>query len=491
MPGHDARDAAAPGADAPGTDAPGAAAPGADTPEFLRSNAWCGEPAQGAVDEKQLAWGVQTRFPVPERFLAPVEIDLDDWTDPRVGWGVVLPDRKGPSDADKAAGNDAPEPIRALLAARRGAVVLRYRTDVQDGRLRRYRQDGPASDLGLNGARGTGPNAVPRYLLIVGSPADIPWSVQYRLQTSAYVGRLDLEPEGLARYVEALLGNWAGASRNVSQPVVWSVDHGYPDITRVMRMTMAERLAAAFRADDEFDMRRGFLSDECATHADLARALHERSPAFVATTSHGATRPLDNAAAMRRDLGLPVDVAQTVGDIGLLLDAWKNPSGAIWYAHACCSAGADAASVFEGVVEADSTLGHTLSGIAKVGACTAPLPKALLGGTKPLGAFIGHVEPTFDWTLRDPANGQVVTQHVIDTLYRELHAARRPTVGRALSRYFDAVPGLLMDHLNALAAIQRHEPSALTRARRARLVAMDRLSMVLLGDPTVRLPLPR
>jgi hypothetical protein len=39
---------------------------------------------------------------------------------------------------------------------------------------------------------------------------------------------------------------------------------------------------------------------------------------------------------------------------------------------------------------------------ATAGARISPLPRALLGAEKPLRAFVGHVEPTFDWTLRDP-----------------------------------------------------------------------------------------
>lgn len=52
------------------------------------------------------------------------------------------------------------------------------------------RQDGTASDLHFDGNRGTGPTAIPYYLLIVASPVEIPWRVQYRMQTDAFVGRL-------------------------------------------------------------------------------------------------------------------------------------------------------------------------------------------------------------------------------------------------------------------------------------------------------------
>jgi hypothetical protein len=117
------------------------------------------------------------------------------------------------------------------------------------------------------------------------------------------------------------------------------------------------------------------------------------------------------------------------------------------------------------------------------------LPRALLGGANPLGAFIGHVEPTFDWTLRDPVNGQTTSSHIINALYKQLHLDRRPPIGRAMSVYFSAVAGLLQDYADSLDAVEAQEEDALQRARRARLIAMDRLAMVILGDPTVRLPI--
>ncbi|HEU0201995.1 MAG TPA: hypothetical protein VFR86_16380 [Burkholderiaceae bacterium] len=459
--------------------------------ETLRTNAWCGEPAMGSPGDQSLGWGARRDMPpIPQRLArAPVPVDLSQWADPRVGWGAVLPMRQGLTNAELAEGVDAPEPIRELIKARGNAPVFRYR-GLKGGLLTRFYTDGKQpADLNLRGLRGIGPTAVPRYLLLIGTPEELPWGLQMRLQAEAFVGRLDLDPAGLERYVEALLGEWHGATRDVKRPVIWAVDHGHPDITRLMRRTIAERVLAKFKEDNEFDVAKGFFSDVQATHHDLVQALGERQPAFVVTSSHGATFPLDQPAAMRAQLGLLVDHQKTLTDANAVVGAW-NARGAIWYAHACCSAGTEAKSRFEGLVGADSSLGKTLAAISQVGACTAPLPRALLGGKNPLGAFIGHIEPTFDWTLRDPTNGQVTTQHIVDALYEALHAADRPPIGKALAGYFRAVAGLLQDYADALDAVDAQESGALQRARRARLIAADCQAMVILGDPTVRLPLP-
>jgi len=458
--------------------------------ELLLSNAWCGDAvASGPCSEHATAWALRGALSStrPLGGGAAQALDLAQWQDPRVGWGVVLPDRDGLSDADKAVAADAPAAIRRLIAARGNAPVFRYRPDVgRDGRLQRYYPHrGPAS-LRLSGTRGTvGDAAVPRYLLIVGSPEQIPWRFQYRLQTDAFVGRLDLDPAGLDRYVDALLNDWPGHQRDVDAPLLWAVDHGHPDITFLMRKTIAETLFKAFDADGFHPL---LLTGAQARLEDFYAGLKQHQPAFVLSSSHGATFPLNDLIQLKAQLGAMLDADHALLDIGALLRAW-NPTGAIWYAHACCSAGADRPSTFQGLVDEQSSLGRMLAAVAGIGPCTAPLPRALLGSERPLAAFVGHVEPTFDWTLRDPDTGQRMTDAlIVDTLYTALHSAARPPVGLAMDGYYDAVAGLLLDHLDAIEAFNNHEHDAETRARKAKLLAMDRLAMVVLGDPTVRLP---
>jgi hypothetical protein len=288
--------------------------------------------------------------------------------------------------------------------------------------------------------------------------------------------------------VEALLGDWDGAPCQRSTPLVWTVDHGAKDITRLMRKTIAEPLAQRLANDPgkEFDMTKGLLMDGAATHAGLIDGLEQRKPAFVMSSSHGATYPLNDVALMRQQLGLPIDVDGKPLDLGALLAHW-DPYGATWYSHACCSAGSDARSIFSGLVGA-STLADTIEGVAKVGACSAPLPRALLGGKRPARAFIGHVEPTFNWTLRDKVTGQVATQSILRALYDEFHLSSRPPLGISMKPYFGAVGGLLQDYADALDAVDALDDTARERARDSRLMAYDCLATVMLGDPTVRLP---
>jgi hypothetical protein len=455
---------------------------------MLFADAWCGNTAaSGAYARHASAWALRKFLSIEQRLdgktVGVDDIDLRDWRQPEVGWGVVLPDRNDLLNGERDTGADAPEPIRRLLKARGDAPVFRYRADIaDDGRLQRYYGHGKSSSLHVAGDRGLADNAVPRYLLIVGSPQQIPWKFQYRLQCDAFVGRLDLDDEALARYVDALLNDWPGNVRHADKPVLWSVDHGHPDITYLMRKAIVEQMHEAF---DKAGFEPHTLTEELALSDQLVAALEQHQPAFVLTASHGATFPLDDPGAMKSQLGLPVDVDHSLLNIDDLLKSW-NPSGAIWYAHACCSAGADKPSSFQGLIAKDSSLGRMLAAVAECGPCTSPLPRALLGGERPLAAFVGHVEPTFDWTLRDPVTGQVMAKRmVLETFFRALHSKSRMPVAMAMDRYYDAVAGLLMSHLAAIDDNNYNKAGAKARAMQAKLAAIDRLSMVVLGDPTV------
>lgn len=150
----------------------------------------------GALVDRAERWGSKGASLSRQQTLVPEEFDETDWRHPQVGWGVVLADRDDLSAADKAAGVDAPEPIRRLLAARTGAPVLRYRPDLNDEKLARYFPDGSRQDpaIGLSDF-GVARGRLPRYLLIVGSPTEVPWRLQFSLNRRHQVGRLDL-PRG-------------------------------------------------------------------------------------------------------------------------------------------------------------------------------------------------------------------------------------------------------------------------------------------------------
>ena len=455
-------------------------------PAALSVNAWTGNgtPATSPLAPGALGWALGAQGAAPLRLLAPeAEADPRDWRDPRVGWGLVLPDTSGLDDAAKARGEDAPEPLRQLLAARPGSPVLRYVDDprLRYSHLRRHYAHRGAQDIALSGAeRGIADGRLPRYLLIAAGPDAIPWELQYAASQAAAVGRLPLSGQALANYVGALLRDWEGAGASPQRTLVWATDHGGGDISGLMRRTIALPLQEQLAADAELDARLVDGASAGALHDGLA----DHRPGLVVTTSHGKTGPLADPAAMLRDLGKPVGDDHALLEPEPLLDAWQ-PDGAVWYAHACCGAGCDAATIFRGLLAPGSPVDALLEGIAALGAQVAPLPLALLGAERPLRAFVGHVEPTFDWTVAHRATGQPLTASIRAALYERLY--RPAPVGHALREAYGHVGELYTQRDAAQRAFDRGEPTE-DVAMATLLGARDRQAMVVLGDPTVTLP---
>ena len=455
-------------------------------PTTLTMNAYTsGDTVCGRVADRGNRWGGLGDPLTEQAPMAPKgEADFTNWADPNVGWGVVLADRERMSDEDKAMGIDAPKPIQELLRARNGAPVLRYRPDLGAEKLRLYFPEGGMQDpeIGLT-PFGVGKGRLPFYLLIVGSPIEIPWRLQYSLNRRHHVGRLDLPPGGLANYVSALLSDWEGFETDPTRPLIWSVN--FDSMTQKMESTIASQVKSALFGDDEIADGITWLKGDEATHARLIETLSEAKPSVILTSSHGKTGPLDDQRTMRDTLGLPVDGDRQTLDIDALLDAWA-PGGGVWYSQACCSAGSNEGTSYAGLLEEGSEADRVVRAVGDLGASVAPLPTRLLGAEKPLRAFVGHVEPTFDWTLIAGDTGQFLTAPLVDAVYPNLY--RSWPVGLAFDDYYRGVSELYGKLEKARRGIDTLVGGAREAATYYRLTATDRESLVILGDPTVVIP---
>lgn len=465
-------------------------------PEQLSFNLFTGEePLVDRLDSAGLG-GEGSVLPDPgSQDRSPGRVrDLHNWRDPRVGWGVVLADKAGLSEATLASGDDAPEPIRRLLKERapagaEHAPVLRYHASTGANRLSFLRNyaDRNAPDISASQV-GTESGQIPQYLLIYGGPQEIPWDLQYILNTRCYVGRLDLEEEALDRYVTALMDEFSDAKSDLLKPLIWAVDDRKTSITKLMRDVIAAPLAEDYAGDSDLAAGLRFRdgSQEMLKVEGLVADLAEHQPGLIVTTSHGKTGPLADPQAMGRDLGLLVDAHEDVLDPAALLAAWQ-PEGAIWYAHACCSAGGDAVSRLAAALPPGSSARTTLEAVAASGARVSPLPRLLLGAQRPLRAFIGQVEPTCDWTLANRKTGQALTGALSFALYNQLYADPPQPVGMALHTCFERVGTLMSTYflLRTGASAMRVKAAKMAHLL---LAALDQESTVILGDPTAILP---
>jgi hypothetical protein len=110
----------------------------------------------------------------------------------------------------------------------------------------------------------------------------------------------------------------------------------------------------------------------------------------------------------------------------------------------------------------------------------APLPRLLLGADRPARAFIGHVEPTFDWTVQDPVTKQYQTDDLTRGVYEGFYQAKPEPVGLAMRSWFNRVGSLAIGH-----ELEVQRRASLDYAAWYQLAMRDRSTMVILGDPCV------
>lgn len=454
-------------------------------PDKLQINAWAGPDDS---NESAVNPGLVTRFlglPNPEytQLLAPDIANPAHWWDARIGWGVVLPDYPELEDIEKARLTDKdPEPLHRLLAHRKNAPILRYAKDQPFGTLRRYYKDAAPQDIAFAApVFGVGHGEMPQYLMLCGAPSDLPWSLQFDLQLSCHVGRVDLPSDALDTYIGALCNDWGDSAVDSNAMTIWSVAHNATDITELMLDTVAAPLNDAFTKDTQYTPT--FLKRDEATLDALYHTLQSTRPGLVVTTSHGKTGPLHDVPKMRGQLGMIVDQARAALAPQDLLGKWQ-PNGAIWYAHACCAAGTSSQSNFTPYVDQNGDVYRILKGLERCGSMTAPLPQTLLGAEHPLRAFIGHVEPTFNWTLMDTTTHQYLTRPIIETLYAGLFSGM--PVGLALDSCRRTTAALTSAFLNNKNDYDDGVDNAGTLLR-LQLAAQDWRTLVIHGDPAVTL----
>lgn len=453
--------------------------------EPVLSNGWReGSAAGGALGSRAGRWALRTVEPGVEP-LAPGEHDAWDWGHEKVGWGLVLPFRPGgaTSSADLAAAKDAPEALQHLVAHRKEAPVLRWHAADPDVLLRHYPGFAEPERIPVGGSpRGVGPGAIPSFLMLWGDLSELPWRLQYSLNLDPriFAGRLPLTGAALDRYAGLLTGAWHEPEPSQARAVVWATDHGAGDMSQLMRVVVAEPVHERYAGDADITVTR--LAGPDATAPNLVTTLTAERPDVVVSTSHGFTGPAGAPDLSR--LGWLVGTDHDLVDPTALLAGWQ-PRGAVWYAHACCGAGSVDPSDYAGLFDPGSALDVMTAEIATLGSTVAPLPAALLAAEEPLRAFVGHVEPTFDWTIRDPSSRHALTADLVTALYDELMLGR--PVGWALAAFHGraGAEAAALDDARVRVLRNEAEPGA---ALTPRLRFLDRRGLVVLGDPAVALP---
>jgi hypothetical protein len=213
------------------------------------------------------------------------------WVDPKrldqAGWGIIFPAKM---DANRK------EAIKAKLKP-----LLDWRQQkagdydqVYEG-SQGYRPGETANSFllrfGAKASEPANPENVPYYLLIVGSPEEIPFQFQYQLDVQYAVGRIDFgdDLEAYANYARSVVAAEQGEFAQSPQVTFFGTQNPGDAATEASAKYLVEPLYQHFtdKAQAGLPWQIGKIPPEEAKKVRLLNLLKENPPALLFTASHG------------------------------------------------------------------------------------------------------------------------------------------------------------------------------------------------------------
>jgi len=426
-------------------------------------------------------------------------IDVRDLA--QTGWGVVFPAVR--PDTEEARRQDAiAEALMPLLDLRRAQATARDERCFKIYRgLDGYRPDeGKQRYLARLGA-GPGPAdplKVPYYLLLVGDPDDLPYSLQYQLDVQYAVGRIHFDTlADYGNYARSVVSAETGGLRLARELAMFGVANADDPATQLSAQNLVAPLADLLAPLlPDWKIRRYEGAE--ATKANLGRILGgDQTPAVVFTASHGtgfnrgdARQRPHQGALLCQDWPGPVawrgPLAPDFYFAGEDLRHEARPHGLIMFNFACYGAGTPRYNDY----------GQRSGAKARTPIADAPflaaLPQRLLahpgGGAL---ATIGHVERawgcSFMWRGSGKKTGSSAQLAVFESAMRDLLGGM--PVGAAVecfnARYAELASDLSVE-LEEIGFGRNYNPMELADMWTAN---NDARGYTIIGDPAVRLPL--
>jgi hypothetical protein len=414
------------------------------------------------------------------------------------GWGVIFP-AYPTSDPDKERkdkqGDAIREALQPLLQLRRKQADAHFRLYAgADGY--RCTADTKSSFLARHGA-GPGPadpDKVPYYLLIVGSPADIPYRFQSQLDVQYAVGRIHFNTlDEYAAYAASVVAAETSPKKLARQAAFFGVANADDPATQLSATALAEPLAGSLKALHSDWTVQSYLSDQ-ATKATLTSLLGgDKTPALLFTASHGMKFAKDSprqlahqGALLCQDWPGPQEwikkIPQDFYFAGDDLTANADLLGLIAFFFACYGGGTPQFNEFT-QRDKPSVPPTTRPEIAPY-PFLAQLPVKMLGRPRGALAVVGHVERAWSYSFNwGKAGNQTVVFE--STLKRLLGGHPIGSAVEYFNERYAELSTVLSDELEEISFGKRYDPSEMAGMWTAN---NDARGYAIIGDPAVRLP---
>ncbi len=418
------------------------------------------------------------------------------------GWGVIFPYEDPHSEHPKVP--LIKEKLKPLLDLRKQQAGERYHEyEGENGYLFNDAAAAFITRQGANVSDPVNPEKVPYYLLIVGSPEEIPFHFQYQLDVQYAVGRIYFDEradtdhpfETYAHYARSVVAaeREAGtqpACETEGLPQLKATFFGvsHDEATRKSAEHLVAPLVTRFEAKgDMLDAPWDIVSvmRDAATKEALYDLMRGKTrPAFLFTASHGVEFDKDDPETQRRTQGAILCQNWKGGKV--LPDAYlsandfteeDNLAGLIAFFFACYGAGTPRYDAYSKQVFKRKR--ETIADEPFI----AGLPAAML--SRPKGgalAVIGHVERAWSASFLGEAQHEHV--EVFESMIERLLKGYR--VGYAME-YFNARYAALSTELTAIIDSWELSPSPREMAEKW-LANNDARGYIVIGDPAVRLP---
>ena len=415
----------------------------------------------------------------------PLRPDLDAGDLSQAGWGVIFH-----QDADPA----IQEALGQLLALRQEQAgdYFRIFAGEDDG----YRSGDSKNDF--LSRHGVGPglvdpdNGVPYYLLIVGSPAEIPYDFQYQLDVQFAVGRIHFETQAeYANYAASVYAAETGGVKLARRAAFFGVANQDDRATQLSEEHLVTPLIEKINSQNTRLAKQGlewqiepYLGD-AASKKQLSSLLNgDQPPALLFTASHGMEFHPDDSrqiphqgALLCQDWPGPIDhsgpLSQELYFAGDDINSDANMLGLISFFFACYGAGTPQFNEFaKNKANPDQIAPRPF---------LAHLPLKMMGLAKGGAlAAVGHVERAWGHSIIWSGAGRSITS--FDVAMRQL--IRGQPVGLAIEA-FDLRYAELASELTMM--IDRREKDSYKLAG-TWTAHNDARSYIILGDPAARIP---